>query len=162
MASTGENNRWTTGLARSVDVAERSRAAGLHSDTLPVLTEPLNVFGDGVFSCDIRADVADATVHVYVESIDPEGRVRILTEGMQRLRPPATTSELPGDTTHRGVTIRLRPVAFALPAGWRLRLSLAGEDLPTFERMPALGRVTWSARHNGCALVLPVIAHTVR
>ncbi len=148
-ASTGTHTRWTTGLARTVDVADRARAAGVRSFLLMPLTAPLTVFGAGQFRCPLQPDQPAATVHVYLESVSASGEVRLLTEGMQRVE---------RDTLARAavITVRLRPVAFALPAGWRLRVSLASEDAPTFERVPAAGPVSWTVTPRGCALQLPV------
>lgn len=149
-ATTGENNRWTSGLARSVDVQAREKSKGLRSYTLGVLNAPLHVFGAGGVTCAVYPNASEATLHVYVESIDPEGHVRLLTEGMQRVHGAAHTAP---DTT--ATHIRLRPVAFVLPAGWKLRLSLASEDTPTFERVPAAGPVEWRLNPRACTLTLP-------
>ncbi len=152
-ASTGENNRWTTGLARPVDAPNRAKARGLESFVLASLTESITVFGAGRFTCRLQADQPDATLHVYVESVAPNGEVRLLTEGMQRI------SRLAADSEGRpSITVRIRPVAFALPSGWALRVSLAGEDKPTFERVPATTRVAWTMDTRDCTLTLPIEA----
>lgn len=153
-ASTGRNNRWTTGLVRPVDAANRAKARGLHSVLLPTLTEPLRVFGAGTFTCAIASDQREATLHVYVESVDAAGRVRLLSEGMQRVTGDSTGPSRAGAPL-RPVSIRIRPVAFELPAGWRLRMSLASEDEPTFERVPAAGDVAWRLDTRACTLTLP-------
>lgn len=150
-ATTGTNTRWTTGLVRPVDVRERAAAADVFTYVLPPLTDSLHVFGAGAFTCAMQADAPEATLHVYVESVDPSGRVRLLTEGMRRV------VRQPGELqAQESVTVRIRPVAFALPPQWRLRVALAGEDLPTFERVPATGNVTWRIDPSRCALTLPV------
>ena len=146
-ASTGVNNRWTTGLARPVDVSDRARATGIQSFLIPPFAQPLSVFGAGAFRCTMRADQPDATLHVYVESVDTKGRVRLLTEGMRRVQSATDLQQL---------TFRLRPVAFALPTGWGLRVSFASEDRPTFERVPAADRVSWTAQARDCSVSLPV------
>jgi uncharacterized protein len=143
-ASTGTNTRWTTGLARPVDVVDRAATPGVHSFTLAPLTDTLSVFGAGSFDCRIRSDQPEATLHVYLEAVNPNGRVTLMTEGMQR-----TTG---GDS----VSIRLRPVAFAVPPGWRLRVSLASDDRPTFERVPPNAPVTWTGDLRACGIALPV------
>lgn len=145
-ATTGKNNRWTTGLARPVDITERAEARGVHSFQLPVLTDTLSVFGAGVFSCTLAADQPAATLHVYVESVDPAGHVRLLTEGMLAVVRSAEPV----------VSVRIRPVAFMLPIGWRIRVSLANEDAPTFERVPRTGAVVWTIDPRSCTLTLPI------
>jgi putative CocE/NonD family hydrolase len=151
-ASTGMNTRWTTGLARPVDAPERANAVGVHRYRLPALTDTLEVFGAGSITCALAADHAEATLHVYLEAEDAAGRVRLLTEGMQRVR----RVDASGDTLPE-VSLRLRPVAFALPAGWRLLVTFAGEDQPTFERVPATGVVTWRVAPSRCQLELPAM-----
>lgn len=154
-ASTGSRSRWTTGLARPVDAPDRARAPGLRSFLLPPLEQPLSVFGAGDFSCPMSADVPDAALHVYVEAVDERGHVRLLTEGMTRVRRPAGPVVTPRESL-RDVSVRIRPVAFTLAAGARVRLSLASEDTPTFERVPPAGAVTWTFDPTRCALTLPV------
>jgi putative CocE/NonD family hydrolase len=154
-ATTGRNTRWTTGLARPVDITDRASARGLRSYVLAPLDSTLHVFGAGTFTCAMTANVPEATLHVYVESVSPDGQVRLLTEGMHRVRQDSAMHSVRGT-----VTVRIRPVAFALPAGWRLRVSLAGEDHPTFERVPARGDVTWRVEATRCSLTLPVYSPT--
>jgi uncharacterized protein len=154
-ATTGRNTRWTTGLARPVEITERASARDLRSYTLLPLADTLHVFGAGALTCAMTASVPDATLHVYIESVDTDGRVRLLTEGMTRVRRDTAWHD-----THDLVTVRIRPVAFALPTGWRLRVSLAGEDRPTFERIPATGDVTWRLHPTRCTLTLPVYTPT--
>lgn len=149
-ASTGTNTRWTTGLARSVDVHDRARAKGLWSLVLPRESAPLSVFGAGQFTCLLQPDQPEAALHVYVEGVSPDGTVRLLTEGMQRV---FRTDDRAVPSTR--VTVRIRPVAFALPASWRLRVSLASEDAPTFETVSPATRVTWTMHTRECQLVLP-------
>ncbi|MCC7054487.1 MAG: CocE/NonD family hydrolase [Gemmatimonadaceae bacterium] len=143
-ASTGRNSRWTTGLARPVDAPERADARGLLSWHSAPLEAPLSVFGAAEFTCPVALDVPEAALHVYLESVDPARRVRLLTEGVQRIR--------------GGVArVRIRPTAFALPAGWSLRLSVAGADAGAFERVPAAGSQRLQFGIEGCQVQLPVV-----
>ena len=144
-ATTGRNTRWTTGLARPVDAPDRAHVRGVVSWRTAPLDAPLSVFGDSQFVCDVTLDAPEAALHVYVESVDPAQRVRLLTEGTQRIRQGA-------------VAVRIRPVAFELPAGWSLRLSIAGADAPSFERVPASGAQRIQFAGTGCRLTLPVVA----
>lgn len=148
-ATTGRLNRWTSGLARPVDAPDRARAVGLRSWTSATLATPLRVFGAGRFTCRLVADAPDAALHVYVESIDPGGHVRLLTEGTQRLQHAVESLD---------VEVRVRPVAFELPAGWALRFSIAGADASTFERVPASGGQRLVLDGRQCQLVLPVLS----
>jgi putative CocE/NonD family hydrolase len=150
-ASTGERNRWTSGLARPVDAPDRARARGIASWWSPRLSSSLSVFGAGEFRCRTALDAGEAALHVYVESVDPQGRVRLLTEGTRRLQ----RADEPGTATD--ASVRLRPVAFRLEPGWSLRLSVAGADAPTFERVPATGDQRIVFAPEGCVLVLPQV-----
>ncbi len=143
-ASTGLQNRWTSGLARRVDAPDRARASGLLSWRTAPLTEVLSVFGEGSLTCTVATDAPEAALHVYVESIDPRGGVRLLTEGTRRVRAD--------ESSPRETVVRIRPVAFELPRGWALRLSVAGADAPTFERVPESG--AQAIRVSNCKLVL--------
>jgi putative CocE/NonD family hydrolase len=145
-ASTGTHNRWTSGLARRVDAPDRANAVGLLSWQTAPVTERLAVFGAGEFICTVQLDAPDAALHVYVESVDHRGRVRLLTEGIRRITALETRA---GE-----VSVRIRPVAFELPVAWALRLSVAGADAGTFERVPVRG--AQQIRVTDCRLVLPV------
>lgn len=144
-ATTGRNNRWTTGLVRPVDANDRAGARGLISWQTRPLAAPLTVLGESVLSCRVALTADEAALHVYLESVDPEGRVRLLTEGTQRTRA--------GE-----IAVRIRPVAFELPAGWSLRLSVAGADAPTFERVPTAGSQRIAMHGTTCSVTLPTVA----
>ncbi len=143
-ASTGNNTRWTTGLARPVDAPDRADTRGVISWQSAALDAPLSVFGASEFVCQVALDAPEAALHVYVESVDRSQRVRLLTEGVQRISADVAT-------------VRIRPVAFELPPGWSLRLSIAGADAPSFERVPATGGQRMSFAGEGCTLTLPVV-----
>lgn len=142
-ASTGKNTRWTTGLARPVDAPDRADTRGVISWQSAALDAPLSVFGAPEFVCQVVLDAPEAALHGYVESVDRSGRVRLLTEGVQRI-------------SAGQVTVRIRPVAFELPPGWSLRLSIAGADAPSFERVPATGGQRIQFAGEGCRLTVPV------
>ncbi len=143
-ASTGVNTRWTTGLVRPVDAPDRAKARGLLSWQAASLAVPLSVFGATEFVCEVTLEAPEAALHVYLESVDRHGKVRLLTEGIQRIR-----SGL--------IRMDLRSVAFEIPAGWSLRLSVAGADAPSFERVPASGPQRLQFAGSGCHIVLPTV-----
>lgn len=148
-ASTGVNTRWTTGLVRPVDAPDRARARGLLTWQAASLTVPLSVFGAAEFVCVVALEAPDAALHVYLESVDPARKVRLLTEGIQRIRSGS-------------IRMSLRSVAFELPVGWSLRLSVAGADAPSFERVPATGPQRMHFAGSGCQLVLPTVDLVLR
>jgi hypothetical protein len=142
-ATTGTKNRWVTGLLRPVDTGDRAKARGLLSFDHAALPETLSVFGAPVLRCQVTPDGDESALFVYLEAKLAEGPMRLLTEGVARIRG--------GD-----VEVRLRPIAFELPPGSTLRVSLAGADADTFERVPAEGprSMAFSAP---CAIELPVV-----
>ena len=143
-ASTGRNTRWTTGLARPVDAPERASARGLLSWEGAPFAAPFSVFGAAEFRCAVQLDAPEAALHVYVESVDPSHHVRLLTEGVQRISAGV-------------VQVRIRPVAFELPSGWALRVSVAGADASSFERVPATGAQRLQFAGEGCQVTVPVV-----
>lgn len=144
-ASTGVKNRWMTGLVQPVVHGDRARARGLQSFTLPAREAPLRFFGAPRVGCEVALDGDEAALHVYLEEVMADGVVRLLTEGVQRVRGGR-------------VTVPLRALAAELPVGGRLRVSIAGADAPTFERVPPAGprRLTLrGAEASPCQLELP-------
>lgn len=103
-----------------------------------------SVFGASEFVGKIALDAPDVALHVSVESVDRAHRLRLLTEGVQRIGAGLAT-------------VRIRPVAFELPPGWSLRLSIAGADAPSFERVPATGGQRMQFAGEGCRLTVPVV-----
>lgn len=139
----GWDQRWTAGILRPVASPDRAQAGGLLSFHTGPLPEGLSVFGAGQWACEVSLLAPEAALHIYLEAVDDRGRVPLLTEGVLRAQ------EGP-------VSIRLRPVAFALPAGQGLRLSIAGADAAVFERVPAEGPQEIRVHGASCALTLPV------
>ncbi len=144
-ATTGTNNRWMAGLLHPVDSGDRSKARGLMSFDGAMLTNPLSVFGPPVLRCQAALDGDSAALFAYLETIAADGRVRLLTEGVARIGSGP-------------VEIRLRPIAFELPAGSALRVSFAGADADTFERVPGDGPRAITLRAP-CRIQLPTVEH---
>jgi predicted acyl esterase len=141
-ATNGPNTRWSSGLLRPVDDPDRAAWPGLRSFVSAPTGATLRWVGEGTVACDLGVSVDAVAVHAYVEVVAADGRVRLLTEGVTR-------------ATGGPVTVRLRPVAVELPTGASLRLSFAGADADTFERVPATGPATWTFTEP-CVLQLPL------
>lgn len=142
-ASTGLRNRWMTGMALPVEYEDRRSARGvLRSTRGSARTAPLRFFGAPVLQCRVTLDGPEAALHVMLEEERSSGEFVLLTEGVQRV-------------TGGEVNLRLRPLAAELPVGGRLRLTVAGADAPTFERVPREGqrRVSFD---GPCRLELPL------
>ncbi|MBL8934420.1 MAG: CocE/NonD family hydrolase [Archangium sp.] len=140
-ATTGVKNRWMTGMAQSVVYEDRRQAKGTLRAVEAVRATPLRFFGAPQVTCEVALDGPEAALHVYLEEVGVDGRVTLLTEGVQRVKSGP-------------VSFPLRALAAELPVGGRLQLAIAGADSPTFERVPAEGsrRITLKAP---CTLELP-------
>jgi putative CocE/NonD family hydrolase len=118
-------------------------------------------------------------VFVYLEDVDPSGRVLYITEGQLRLlhrkisedAPPyrlfgphhsylSKDAEpmVPGEVAV--VEIAMHPTSVRFDRGHRIRLAVAGADKDTFARIPENETPTWAIERNAghpSAIVLPVI-----
>lgn len=167
----GQNNRWRTQLGQSdVYYSGLTNGPGLLSYTSRPLDMPIRIAGDPALRLFVSADRADFAVFAYLEAVDQDGQRYYITEG--RLRPdcrgdsvtPRFTSDAaepvrPGRTIE--MTVPLLPVAMQIPAGYRLRVTIAGADADEFARHPSHGPVTMAIHRSAVeqsALLLPVLA----
>ena len=160
-ATTGTSTRWHTliggGPVVYADRAEADRRLLVWDG--PPLTSEIEISCSPVLSLDVACSTTDAAIHVYLEAVAPDGRVVYLTEGQLRLlhrrlgSPPYAAlgpwhSCLEGDAApmtpnqQESVHITLWPISAAVPAGYRLRVALAGTDKGIFRRIPEQGSVT--------------------
>lgn len=178
-ATTGPFNRWTTQLGLHIAYPDRAEAdTTLLSYTSAPLAEPLEIVGEGLVTLEVETDAADGLFIAYLEAVDPEGRVVYLTEGGLRglhrkvsseppiyVRPGPNRSfreadaapMVPGEVTT--LTFPLLPIAVRLPAGWRLRIALAGADKHTFAAIPEGTAPTWRLHRGGTRMsgvMLPI------
>lgn len=180
-ATTGAENRWNTHLLDAeVHYPDRAAAAAkLLTYTSAPLDAPMDIVGHPGVTLHMAVDAEDAAVFAYLEAVAPDGTVRLITEGMLRLLHRAEQAAgaaweprvyrsfktadgqeaVPGDVTT--VRFDLLPTAVRVPAGHRIRLSLAGHDADTFKRYPERGPVTWRVLRTPAqpsALELPIAA----
>jgi uncharacterized protein len=182
-ASTGVSNRWHTQIGCPPVIHEDRRgedAKLLTYDSEP-LQRALEITGNPVVHLDLSADRPDLDVFVYLEMILPEGDVRLLTEGCLRAvhrklaspqalgyrqsRPAHSFERRDASPLEPGViatlTIGLLPISIEIPAGFRLRLAIAGADRDTFGSSPATASASIElqrgARHAS-RLELPIVA----
>jgi putative CocE/NonD family hydrolase len=146
-ASTGTRNRWHTQLAQPVRYGDRARAdERLATWAAPTLSSPLEIIGHPTLGLRLVTDRRDLTLFAYLEAVDPRGRVLLLTEGMSRAVHRVGDGQQPTyrRADARPITpgepfdlfIRLLPTAVAVPAGWAIRLAIAGADAETFGMPP--------------------------
>lgn len=153
------HNRWHTqvgGIKIEYDNRAEEDEKLLVYTTEPLATD-LRIHGNVQVRIYAKANVDDWNCFVYLESVDPEGGVHYITEGMLRAAHRHISSETPlyelaplrphhsfletdiADVTTGEVEeyrIGMISTAAQIPAGHSLRLAIAGHDDSTFVRIP--------------------------
>ena len=182
-------NRWNYGIAgaSSPMTLDDSLSHRLAYTTEPV-GQDREVTGHPILELTLSASAETTDVYAYLEDVAPDGSSVLVSEGQRRAnyhRNPPARDSLPVASRLRvkpalpwpgyaradfdpapfagGRTVRLvfdlMPTAWVFHAGHRIRLSLAGADLDTFEPSPAGQKVVWHV-HRGAGqsvLELPYI-----
>lgn len=153
---TGLNNRWHAQTAAKPilfpDRQEEDKKLLVY-DSLP-LQQPIEITGHPVVHLLIRSTATDGQFFVYLETIDPDGRVRMLTEGQLRGLHRKVSNEtppyimfgpyhslteknaqplIPGEITE--IAFDLFPISVRLKEGQRIRVAIAGADKDVFAPM---------------------------
>jgi len=156
-ATTGLDNRWH---AQSPDKPilfpdrQQDDRKLLIYETLP-LKKDIEITGHPVVSLWIRSTATDGQFFAYLETVDRDGRVRMLTEGQLRglhrkvsdetppyfmfgpyhsLKEKDAQPLIPGEVTE--ITFDLFPISVLLNKGQRIRLAIAGADKDVFAPIP--------------------------
>lgn len=152
--STGKQNRWHTQIGRGpvmfTDRAEQDRV--LLSYTSEPLTHDTEITGHPRVQLFVRSDATDGLFLVYLEMLAPGGRVTLFSEGYLRAlhrkvsaaKPPYTCfgpfhsyKREDGRPLEPGkveqIEFSLLPISIVIPAGYCLRVSIAGSDRDTFD-----------------------------
>lgn len=151
-AGTGMNNRWHTQMGHPIFFPDRQKEDKklLVYDT-PPLESDTEITGHPVVSIYLSSSAADGQFFVYLETVDPDGRVRLLTEGQLRglhrkvsdetppyrmfgpyhsLKKKDAQPLVPGCVTE--IVFDLFPISVLLQKGQRIRLAIAGADKDVF------------------------------
>jgi putative CocE/NonD family hydrolase len=177
-ASSGSSSRWHTGLGGTPVSFDnrRSQDKRLLTYTSSPLAKAALITGTPSVSLRFSSTSKDAAVLVYLEAVAPGGKVAYLTEGELRASDRATSGVDALGPVHpftreaarplAGVPVDLEigllPIAARVPAGYRLRIAIAGADAGSFERVPARGPATFAIGRGGSRgsfLSLPVMEH---
>jgi len=115
--------------------ALHDRADVLAFDAAP-LAEPLDLVGPVGAELSIGCSGPSTQVVAMLCDVAPDGAARVITEGIAQARV--------GDEPAR-VAVALRPTAYRLPAGHRLRLALASSRFPRYVVHPGTDESLWTA-----------------
>ena len=181
-ATTGLYNRWwEMGAVEMKTVTYGDRR---HPDLrlLTYTSEPLDedteITGHPVVTMHLTSTEPDAAIHVYLEDVDPSGRVTYITEGQLRARcrllsaatPPYSLAVpyrtfrredarpmVPGEIAE--LTFGLLPTSVLIRRGRRIRVAVAGHDKGTFVRIPRAGGLVLGvqrSQQHPSSIVLPI------
>lgn len=179
--TTGEQNRWWTEMGGGPivysDRAEADKRLLVYDS--PPLEADTEISGYPVVTLHITSTAEDGAFFVYLEDIDPQGKVTYITEGMLRAlhrkvseeQPPYTVFGpyhtykredaaplVPGEMAE--LRFALMPTSVLVRKGHRIRVAIAGADKDTFERVPERGETLAHVHHGGAyasTIELPVI-----
>jgi len=157
-AGTGKSSRWSTQLTDGdVWYGGRSEADRLLlTYTSSPLEKEMEITGTVVVSLHLSSSHEDGALIIYLEDVDVDGHVRMLTEGEVRLihrvgdgpvdpvfGPPRSFLKADGQKLVPGKTMQvelaLQPVSALIRAGHSIRIAIAGHDKDTFIRVPDIG-----------------------
>lgn len=152
-ASTGRANRWHAQASEQPvhfpDRQDEDKKLIVY-DTEP-LEGDLEITGHPIVTLFVTSSTVDGHFFVYLESIDPDGRVRLITEGQLRglhrkvsleippykffgpyhsLKAKDAQPLTPGEVTE--ISFDLLPLSVRFTKGQRLRIAIAGADKDTF------------------------------
>ena len=153
--SSGINNRWGCQLKYPVHFDDRRKQ---DKQRLVYDSEPLEcdteITGHPVVHLYVRSSATDGQFFAYLETVDPDGRVRWLTDGQLRALHRKESTEappfkmfgpyhslkekdaeplVPGEVAE--IAFDLLPISVRLKKGQRIRLAIAGADCEVFEPM---------------------------
>jgi uncharacterized protein len=121
------------------------------------LPHPLEILGSPVVEIRVSSDTGSGLAAARLLAVAPDERTFLLARGSRNLAFPADLSDpqpvIPGE--QRTLEIVLLACSATIPAGWRLRLSLAGADFPLV--WPPGERFTLRVDPGGSTLRLPSV-----
>jgi putative CocE/NonD family hydrolase len=123
-------------LAESPDEAALASRSDVLAFTGPVRDEPLDLVGPVRFEAAVGSDGPETDVFARRADVAPDGSVHLIARGQQTILDPGRSFP---------VTLDLGHVAYRLPAGHALRLTVASSDAPEFIPAPGTGEHRWLA-----------------
>ena len=143
-----------SGMASSDSREDDSVSMTFETDPLD---EPLEILGAPRLDLAVTTDQPYGMVAARLLVVDPEGRSHLITRGNRNLCFPGSLDQpvTPRPGTPMTVSFPLMESSAVLPAGSRLRLSLAGADFPVV--WPPRGKFELTVDPGKSTLVLPTV-----
>lgn len=177
---TGCLTRWSTQRGGTdVDYGDRVKVdRRLLTYTSEPLAASMEITGTPLVHLVMSSTEGDGAVIAYLESVAPDGRVTMLTEGQLRLihwrvsdKAPPYPVAGPYRTFERAdgqpmvpnqfedIAFAMLPLSVEVPKGHRLRVAIAGNDADNFDRVPIDAVPQYSFRRgvDGSYVDLPVV-----
>jgi putative CocE/NonD family hydrolase len=126
------------------DRAALDERADIACYTTEPLKTPLHLAGPVMLNLMVDADAPSFDVSAVLSKIDPDGGVFNLAQGYRRVEEGAAT---------RPLDIGMRSVCVTIPAGDRIRLSLAGSCFPAYPVNPGTGAEAAETRLVDCRTI---------
>jgi uncharacterized protein len=168
-ATTGSANRWFQGYepGKIMYPDRATEDQKLLTYTSTPLPEDTEVTGSPIITLHVSSTASDGAFIVYLEDIDPSGKVTYISEGELRPihRKVSTDAApyrvlgpyhsfkrqdglpfVPGEVTE--LAFDLEPTSALFKQGHQIRVAIAGHDKGTFNRYPAEGTPVISVERN--------------
>lgn len=126
------------------DRAALDERADIACYTTEPLKTPLLLAGPVRLDLMVEADAPSFDISAVLAQVEPDGRVLNLTQGYRRVEE---------GNAIRPVQVGMRAVCVTVPAGSRLRLSLAGACFPAFPVNPGTGAEAAETRLVDCRTI---------
>jgi hypothetical protein len=146
---------WDRGGFPSIDSTDDDSVS--MSFTTEPLTHPIEILGTPVVSVMVTTDRPFGLVAARLVAVDPRGVGHLICRASRNLTFPGDLSEPVTPTPGEPIDLRfgLRVTSAVIPAGWRLRLALAGADFPVV--WPPRDRFALTVDPARSSLTLPLI-----
>jgi len=170
-AGTAPDTRWMTQLGGGdVSYPDRDAAAAKYAVfTSAPFNADMELTGTVTLDLFLTSDQPDGALHAYLDAVAPDGSTHYLTEGVLRLTHRKVSTDTPvyppfgpyhsyleKDAAPmpvrepQAVALGFYATSVKIPAGYRLRLGIAGADATSFVRVPKTGPApNWLIHHGG-------------
>ena len=157
-ATTGKRSRWhSIGGPDIVYPNRQEEDKKLLTYTSKPLEQNLEITGAPQVTLNLASTHTDGALHIYLETVAPDGTVTYITEGILSLKNRAISKTSPYvvDTVYHplnranakpmvpavaeNIVVPLYNISVLLKKGNKIRIAIAGADKDTFQRIPDTG-----------------------